>query len=180
MAQLPDNGFDASKVDPTPKFETLPKGDYPVMIVDSEMKPTKKKDGQYLQLSIEVVDGPYKGRMIFDRLNIVNQNAQAVEIAQRQLSQICHAVGVLAVRDSAELHNKPMIAHVDVEEGGPKPQNPDGTSGGKYSDKNAVKSYKPWAAGTPAPTPAAKPGAAPVTAAPVAAGSPPPWARKTG
>lgn len=172
MAQLPNNGFDASKVDPTPTFETLPKGDYPVMVVDSEMKPTKNNDGQYLQLSVEVVDGPYKGRMVFDRLNLVNKNAKAVEIAQRQLSQICHAVGVLAVRDSSELHNKPMIAYVDVEAGGPK------EGGGTYGDKNVVKSYKPWTAGTPAPT--AKPAAAPAAVAPAAAGSPPPWARKTG
>lgn len=177
MSKLPTQ-FDATSVNPTPVFELIPENDYIVAVTDSEMKPTNNKDGEYLNLTLEVLDGPYKGRMIFDRLNLVNKNTKAVEIAQRQLSQICHAVGVLRVNDSAELHNRPMIARVGTEPGGDKP------SGGKYADKNKITSYKPLQPGTAAPSaPAAKTAAtaaAPSTPAPATASAIPPWGRKAG
>lgn len=175
MAQL---NFDASKVDPTQVFEVIPKNDYPMMIVDSEMKETKDKAGKYLQLNAEVIDGQYKGRIIFERLNLVHKNPKTVEIAQRQLSQICHAIGVLNVLDSAQLHNRPFIGSVDIEEGNPKPAGQDGKPNGKFSDKNVIKSYKPFAAGAATPTAPAQ-AATPAAAAPAAAGSVPPWAKKS-
>lgn len=107
------SGFDASKVKPT-SFEPLPAGWYTVVITESENKPTKAGTGSYLQLTLEVVDGEYKGRKLFERLNLENPNAQAVEIARGTLSAICHAVNVLTPRDSSELHNKPMQANVSL------------------------------------------------------------------
>lgn len=129
MANL---AFDANQVDPTDQFEALPAGDYPVIVVDSEMKTTRDNRGQYLQLTLEVIDGPYKGRKMWDRLNLDNPNQQAVEIAQRQLSQICHAVGVLQVNDSVELHDKPLVARVKVR-----------PASGEFSESNEVSQYKP-------------------------------------
>ncbi len=173
MSKLPGS-FDASKVDPRPMFDTLPEGDYPVMITDSEMIKTKAGDGEYLNLTLEVIDGPAKGRIVFDRLNLINSNAKAVEIAQRALSQICHAIGVLRVDDSAELHNRPLIVRLGIEAGKPK------ADGGKYEDKNKIKSYKPIGSGVqaaPAVTAAAAPVAAPAKSAPVGGGNPPPWAK---
>lgn len=173
MAQL-NNPFDASTVNPSPAFETLPEGEYLVMVADSEMKPTNAKDGEYLNLTLEVLEGPYKGRIVFDRLNLVNKNAKAVEIAQRQLSQICHAVGVLRVNDSVELHNRPMIAKVGIEAGNPK-KDAAGNVIGKYEDKNKVKSYRPASGPAPAVAPTTT---APATAAKPASGGMPPWAKK--
>lgn len=174
MAQL-NQPFDANAVNPSPVFELLPEGEYLVMVADSEMKPTNAKDGEYLNLTLEVLDGPYKGRILFDRLNLVNKNPKAVEIAQRHLSQICHAVGVLRVADSTELHNRPMVAKVGTEAGGQKP------GGGKYEDKNKIKSYRPAAGGAPVAAPTTT---APTTTAPAAAkpapGGMPPWAKKAG
>jgi hypothetical protein len=177
MAQL-NQTFDASGVDPTPAYELLPAGDYLAMIVDSELKATKAGDGQYLNLTLQVIDGPYKDRLFFDRLNLVNSNAKAVEIAQRQLSQICHAVGVMRVNDSGELHDRPLVATVKIR------KSPE------YGDSNQVGSYKPAATGA-APAAAPRTVARAQTAAPKAtpaqtaqaahaasAGSPPPWARK--
>ena len=62
-----------------------------------------------------MLDGPYKGRKLFDRLNLVNANPQTVEIAQRTLSAICHATGRMQVQDSEELHLIPFIADVQVQ-----------------------------------------------------------------
>ena len=61
-----------------------------------------------MQLTFEVLDGPHKGRLLWARLNLDNPNATAVQIARAELSAICRAVGVMAPKDSAELHNLPL------------------------------------------------------------------------
>jgi len=139
--------FNAEAVDPTDNFAPVPAGDYPIVIVDSEMKDTKTGTGQYLQIVLEVVAGPMKGRKVWDRLNLVNSNRTAVEIAEKALSQICHAVGVLQPQDSAELHGRPLVAKVTVKD---EPQ---------YGPRNEVKGYSKMGAGassTPPPTAAAQ------------------------
>jgi hypothetical protein len=106
MANL--NGFDANNVDPATDFEPLPAGKYIAVITDSEMKPTKAGTGHYLQLTFQVVDGQFKNRLLWSRLNLDNPNRQAVQIAQGELSAICRAVGVLQPKDSVELHDLPL------------------------------------------------------------------------
>jgi hypothetical protein len=148
MAQI--NPFDATQVSPESQFAPVPNGDYPVVITESEVKPTKDGAGQYLQLTLEVIDGHYKGRKIWDSLNLWNKNSTAVEIAQRALSQICHAIGVLQVQDTVMLHNKPLVATLAVR-----------AAGGGYDESNDVKGYKAYASGSAAAQ-------APVAAAPQA------------
>ncbi len=167
MAQL-GTTFDATQVQPNQPFEVIPPGKYVVQIVASEMKSTKNGDGQYLWLEMDIIDGEYATRKLWDRLNIVNQNAQAVEIAQRALSAICHATGQLHVSDSEELHFKPMIATVKVR--------PARTDNGKTFDpSNEIRGYEPTGGFV---APAAKPAgsAAPAPARQAApAASVPPW-----
>jgi hypothetical protein len=114
-------GFDANKVDPNKPLEHLPAGDYPVIIVKSEMKPTSNGDGQYLELEMQVVRGPHQNRKLYDRLNLINKSEKAVQIARGTLSAICRAVGVLTPNDSTELHYKELVAAVKVKmyEGNP-------------------------------------------------------------
>jgi len=100
--------FDATTVVPATEFETLPAGVYLAQIVESEMKPTKKGDGELLELTLEVIDGEHRGTKLWDRLNLKNPSSEAVRIARSTLSSICHAVGVLKPRSSVELHNLPM------------------------------------------------------------------------
>lgn len=104
--------FDANTVEPRTEYTALPAGEYEVVITDSEMKSTKANTGKYLEIRAEVIAGEFKGRKLFTRLNLENPNPTAVEIARRELSSICHAVGVLHPTDSAELHNLPLIARV--------------------------------------------------------------------
>lgn len=150
MAQI--TPFDATQVSPENQFTPVPNGDYPVVITESEVKPTKDGTGQYLQLTLEVIDGHYKGRKIWDRLNLWNKNSTAVEIAQRALSQICHAIGVLQVQDTVMLHNKPLIATLAVR-----------AAGGGYDESNDVKGYKAYSSG-PAPVAPAAPAPTPTVA----------------
>ena len=110
MANL--NGFNAAQVEPSQDFEPIPAGKYQAMIVESTMKATKSGGGQYLQLTFQILDGPYKGRNVWARLNLHNSNATAVQIAKQELSAICRSVGVLTPRDSAELHNIPLVITV--------------------------------------------------------------------
>jgi hypothetical protein len=131
MANLGRN-FDATQVDPTSTFDPIPPGKYPMVFTDSEMKPTSAGTGSYLQLTAEVIDGPSKGRLIWVRLNLDNPNPKTVEIAERELSQICHAVNKLHVQDSVELHDIPFLADVKVRP--PK---------GNYDASNEIKEYQP-------------------------------------
>ena len=137
MASL---NFDASAVEPQQTFDALPAGRYEVIITDSEMKETKAGTGEYLMLTFEVVgDTKHTGRKLWTRLNLVNKNATAVQIAERELSAICHCVGILSPSDSEELHNAPLVVDV-VQELNP--------SSGQMT--NRIKGYS-QADGTPAP-----------------------------
>ena len=112
MANL--NGFNAAEVEPITSFEALPAGKYLAAITDSEMRTTKNGSGSYLQLAFTILEGEHKNRVLWARLNLENPNATAVRMAQSELSAICHAVGVMQPRDSAELHNLPMLILVRV------------------------------------------------------------------
>ena len=104
--------FNANSVDPASVFEAIPAGKYQAVISDSTMKPTKSGSGQYLELAFDIIEGEFKDRKLWSRLNLENPNPKAVEIAMRELSAICHAVGVLEPRDSTELHNLPLTVTV--------------------------------------------------------------------
>jgi len=108
------DGFNAAEVEPNEAFTALPAGDYPVIIIASELKATKAGTGKYLELQLQVLEGTYQNRRLFDRLNLQNPSADAVRIAKGTLSAICRAVGVLEPKDSAELHTKPLMATVKV------------------------------------------------------------------
>lgn len=105
-------GFNASQVEPTTTFDPIPAGKYLATITASEMKPNKAGTGSYLELVFTIIEGEYKGRRLWARLNLNNPNDLTVKIAQAELSAICRAVGVLTPRDSTELHNLPLVIHV--------------------------------------------------------------------
>jgi hypothetical protein len=127
-----DAAFDASGIEPTTAYELLPAGKYSAQIVESEMRVTRNGMGQFLWLILDILDGPHKGRKIFDQLNLVNPNPTTVEIAQRTLSAICHATGKMQVSDSEELHLIPMTIQVTVK----PPKN-------GYGESNAIRYMTP-------------------------------------
>jgi hypothetical protein len=136
--------FDANQVEPQGDYTPITPGEYKVHILSSEMVETTKRDGHMLKLELEIIEGESAGRKLFDRLNLDNPNAQAVEIAQRQLSAICHATGKLTVQDSEELHGIPMLAVVKVD----PPRT--GRDGKEYGASNSIKAYKPIGSAAPA------------------------------
>ena len=106
--------FDANAVDPTTDFEPIPEAKYLACITDSIEKPTKKGDGAYLALTFDILEGQYKGRKLWANLTLKHPNEQTVQIAKANLSAICRAVGVMAPKDSAELHSLPLILRVGL------------------------------------------------------------------
>lgn len=118
MAQL-GTQFNANDVEPSAPIEVIQAGNYLCSIVSSDMLDTSNNSGQYLKLEFVVLEGQYANRHLWSNLNLINSNPQTVEIAQRDLSAICHATGQMMVSDSEQLHNKPMIVTVKVRPAGP-------------------------------------------------------------
>jgi hypothetical protein len=112
MANL--DGFNAHDVEPNTAFEPIPAGKYLAAIIASETKPTKSGGGSYLELTLSILDGEYKGRQLWSRLNLRNSNATAVKIARGDLSAICRAINVMQPKDSVDLHNLPLVINVKL------------------------------------------------------------------
>ena len=149
MAAL--TAFDATKVAPTASVsDCVPAGEYVAMITESSMAVTKS-GGEMLKLTVTILEGQHQNRKVWANLNLIHANPTVVEIAQRELSAICHAVGVLNLNDSAQLHNKPLVIKTAVKT---DPQ---------YVDRAEVKAWKavsPLSKPTPAVSPAPNSGSA--------------------
>lgn len=108
-SDLPDTGG---------KLPLIPDGDYNAVILASELKATKDGNGQFLAMKIVITQGQYRDTEFTERLNIINPNAQAVQIAYQTLARISEAVGMTQTPgDSALLHNKPLIIRTKTEPG---------------------------------------------------------------
>jgi len=136
------------------EYTPIPAGKYKAVITDSESKPTAK-GGEYLKLTVEIIEGQYKGRKVFGNLNLKNPNPEAEKIARIALADICRAVGVTHPRDSSELHNKPLVAKLAV-----KPETPDYPAGNDikgWESMDKIHSVVDEPVSTPATSPSKKP-----------------------
>jgi hypothetical protein len=134
---MPALNFNANDHQPLGSIEAVPSGWYPVKITKSEFKENSQKTGRYLELTATITDGDYKGGMLITRLNLENPNSTAVEIAQRTLSSICHAIHVHKITKTEQLHNHThMWKAVYIE--------PVTDEDGKviYGAKNDIKAYR--------------------------------------
>lgn len=118
--------------------ELIPNGKYRAVVVDSDVRLTKKAKeandpsrGQYIYLELQLLDDPYKNRIVFDRINIINENETAVEIGRRTMAQLMDSIGLSTINDTQALHMKPFIVEVGTE------------SSEQYEPSNVVKKYLP-------------------------------------
>lgn len=139
MAEFPEDFNPAEVPEDDRSFEPLPAGDYLMQVIESDIKPTKTSGGEQLVLTLEVMDGPYSNRRVWDRLNIRNQNADAQRIAQRSLADLCLAVGVTSLRQTEDLHFKPFIGRLAIKI----------DKKGEYGPQNSVR-YKARGGAAPA------------------------------
>ncbi len=99
MAQL---GFNADDYAHTDEFAPLPAGEYLTMITQSSLDNTRS-GGQMVRLTYTVMEGPFQGRKLWSRHNIINSSPKAEEIGRREISRIAHAVGQPRINDTEQL-----------------------------------------------------------------------------
>ena len=148
MSNLSGYNFNAEEIEPSSSFDPIPAGWYKAIISNSEMKPTRDGYGEYLSLTLQVIEGQYENRLVFARLNLKNANDKAVDIARKDLAAICRAVGVMSPQASEELHDIPLMIKVKVR-----------PASGDYEASNDIGGYKAVEGAnlTPAPKAASKP-----------------------
>ena len=119
-------------------YPPLPDGDYLVSFDRASEQATKKGDGSYVKASFKVVEGDYKGRLLFNYFLITHSNPKAAQIGKEQLSKCLKAMGVVngfegIGNDATQLESfvgKELIVKVGIEAG---------TNG--YSDRNKIQKW---------------------------------------
>lgn len=127
--------FDSNTVQDDDKYELLPAGSYPLMITKVEMKPTKKGDGRYCNVELQVASGVGKGRKVFDMFNIENPSEKCQQIGRAMFKKLVTAAGIPVIQSEDHLMtlvDKIVVGDVIVKQGD------DG------ENRNKVKSYRPY------------------------------------
>jgi len=117
LQQFFGGAFDSTSVPPADDFPVLPPDNYPVLVESATVKATKANDGAYVKVVMSVIDGQFKGRKLFDNINIHNPNQQCVEIGLRSLAALGQAIGLRHVGDTEQLVNQVCVAHTKVKDG---------------------------------------------------------------
>lgn len=123
--------FDSNQVAPV-SFDALEPGWYNAHIIDSDVKPNSQGTGTYLSLQFEILDGPAKGRKVFQNYTMSHPNDQAVQIGRGQLSKLMKDLQYPVIQQhTGELHNKPVLIKLKK-----KPAE------GEYEERNEIVSTK--------------------------------------
>jgi len=85
MAQF---NFDASTVAPQQATGPLPAGTYLAHITESDIRDLSSGNGKGLKLTFEIIDDQFKGRKVWENLNIMHTNEDTQRISQSQLSAL--------------------------------------------------------------------------------------------
>ena len=107
------------------EFAKMVPGWYQVEIEEADLKETKKSEesgagnAYYVSLKLRVVEGPFKKRVIWDNVNIVNPNETAQRIGRSRMASIGQAIGVPKPSDTSELVGKVMDVKVAVRKDDP-------------------------------------------------------------
>ena len=89
----------------------IPEGQYQAVAVKSEQAKTQK-GGSMVVITFVITHGQHQNTEFLVRLNIVNTNQKAVEIAYKEIANIGKAIGLTHVSNTDQLHNKPLIIEV--------------------------------------------------------------------
>jgi hypothetical protein len=160
--------FDATTVAPSTGRETIPAGNYKVVISKTEEKDSKATQGaSYLNLEFTIIEGEFEKRKLYAILNLNHPSDVAVGIARADLSAICHAVGVLQPETPDDLKDIPLFIKVAIQP--PK---------GDYPESNRVVGYKSIEAGSKKSTPSQPPTSSTSNTSTTATKGKMPWVKK--
>lgn len=150
---MADLGFNSTEQDAEGhkgSFEVIAPGWYKVVIVGSEVKPTKAGTGKMLEFKYELQDGT--GRTLTDRLNILNPSEVAQKIGRGALAKIALACGHKGDLSRTEpLHGRPFEVKVEVEEFESNNEAGKMLKSNRVTDYRAVTASAPVAAGDKKP-----------------------------
>jgi hypothetical protein len=151
LSSVLSEAFDTATEEGTPAFELLSPGNYVATIIDVKVGPLKSGKGQAILLKWEiqgrtaslleweVQDRTSQGRVIFDRVIVAHESAEAMKYGRRKLKDIADACGVKdSITDLTVLLNKPCSIYVMVEQ----------DDAGEYPPKNRVGRVRPLQAKT--------------------------------
>jgi len=110
--------FDATQYEPyVGGFKIYEAGTYVMAITDMVPQLVKgDASSGLLRVEYTIASEPHQNEKFIEFLNLWNQSDAAREIALRQLSSICYAVGRLQVENLAELANQWMLVEIDYQE----------------------------------------------------------------
>lgn len=119
--------FDASTVSPQTARAAWPKGKYRIAITQSEIK--DKNGNKQLSYGAKALEklggGEVPASLLLQNLNIQHSNSEAQRIALSELSSVCHAIGVMKLTATENLHGHEFV--VDVEQRFEQDKNEDGS-----------------------------------------------------
>ena len=126
----------------------LPPGKYTVAITSEQIVDLSNGRGTALAFNYTVKEGPQKGAVVRELLNLWHTSQDAVAMARSRLAAIVKAVGLQQVGDTTVLQNRPFCVQVSCRE----------WNGREY---NNVDDYLPYTSQAPAPTMQPSPAPAP-------------------
>jgi len=172
-----DEGFlpDTTDVPDGGDFDVLPAGLYVVEVEKTERAKSRAGDPM-LKLQLNVVEGEFEGRKLFDQIVFRHSNPKAEKIGLQRLKMLKVAVGKPDLRAEHDLWNVPILAKVKIRK--------DTSEDQRFGDQNNITAYKPVdeqaAAAAPKPSRSAAPSQQrqPAPDANPAKATTPPWSRK--
>jgi hypothetical protein len=111
--------FDTREYTPEPSsFDPLPEGTYNGMIVKALEKVSQTSGNAYASLEIEIIDGQYKGRKVYDNLFLHSTNATAQNIARAKLNGIATSLDLAVINGEQDFLFKPLAVSVNIDKDG--------------------------------------------------------------
>jgi hypothetical protein len=129
LSTVLNEAFDVQNEEGSPAFEPLPPGSYVAAITDAKVGPLKSGKGQAVNITWEVDDDKYAGRLIFDRVIVEHESPAAMKFGRQRFKDIADGCGVTGqITDLSVLHGKRCLVGVKIEV----------DPNGEYAPKNRI------------------------------------------
>jgi hypothetical protein len=133
LSQVFGMKLDGSDVDESSSFDCLPPCEPICLIEAASIKDTKNGFGKFLEIQMQIIQPPFKGRKLWDRFMLVNNNPQvdqqkrdkSIAINKKRLDDLRKACDIANLMDECELLNKVVSPKVAVKK-----------------DQNEIRTYK--------------------------------------
>lgn len=113
--------FDATSAENNGLLEA---GDYQGVIIESEVKESRKRTGRYAVFTVQISQPEkHRNEKIKIFITISHASKEAEKYGKKDLAKLCAAVGVSGTSDSVALHGKPFQFSAKIDDGDLEPRN---------------------------------------------------------